>query len=70
MIQVDSDWVDYEGLPEGDVNTDGNTDNKDVEALAKYIMGKLPDADKWFYDVDGNGKVNAADLVRVINITK
>ena len=62
------DWVDYDGLPDGDVNTDGSVDNKDVEDLSDFIMGRLPEADKWFFDADGNGEVNAADIVYVINI--
>jgi hypothetical protein len=31
-------------------------------------MGRLPDADKWFFDANGDGEVNAADIVYVINI--
>ena len=58
----------YEGLPDGDVNTDGSVDNKDVEDLSDFIMGRLPDADKWFFDANGDGEVNAADIVYVINI--
>ena len=59
---------DYEGLPDGDVNTDGSVDNKDVEDLSDFIMGRLPEADKWFFDANGDGEVNAADIVYVINI--
>ena len=58
----------YEGLPDGDVNTDGSVDNKDVKDLSDFIMGRLPDADKWFFDANGDGEVNAADIVYVINI--
>ena len=58
----------YEGLPDGDVNTDGSVDNKDVEDLSDFIMGRLPEADKWFFDANGDGEVNAADIVYVINI--
>ena len=58
----------YEGLPDGDVNADGSVDNKDVEDLSDFIMGRLPDADKWFFDANGDGEVNAADIVYVINI--
>ncbi len=58
----------YEGLPDGDVNADGIVDNRDVEDLSDFIMGRLPDADKWFFDANGDGEVNAADIVYVINI--
>ena len=63
-------WEDYEGLPDGDVNADGSVDKMDVEDLTDYLLGNLPEADKWFFDADGNGVVDVADIVYVINIIK
>ena len=58
-------------IVKGDVNLDGEANEEDVEALADYIVGKYPDC---FFvnlaDLNGDNKIDASDLVELIDIIK
>ena len=55
----------------GDVNSDGEIDEKDVIAIAKHIMGQTPAGfDMDAADVNGDKKINAADIVALITLIK
>lgn len=68
------DWlIQYEGSdPEkGDLNEDGVVDESDLLGLSKYIMGKDRDIiAQSKADINGDQKVNVADIVELINIIK
>ena len=55
----------------GDANDDGTVDEKDVKEVVDYIMGHPSEA---FYaetaDATGDGVINAADIVAILNIIK
>ena len=59
----------FKTSPIGDVNRDGKLDDQDVKAIADHIMGKTPQG---FYieaaDANQDTKVDAADIVTVINM--
>ena len=53
----------------GDVNSDGVLDEKDLKDLAAYIMGKTPEGfNKKEADLNGDDKVNAADIVKLVDL--
>ena len=55
----------------GDVNGNGIVDLNDVNAIVDYIMGTPPVGfNLTLADVNGDGTVNVADLVKVIQIVK
>lgn len=55
----------------GDVNDDGSVDEADVNVIASYIIGESSDYfDEKAADVDKSGKVNAADIVVLINLIR
>ena len=55
----------------GDVNGNGIVDLNDVNAIVNYIMGTPPVVfNLALADVNGDGTVNVADLVKVIQIVK
>lgn len=55
----------------GDVNGNGIVDLNDVNAIVDYIMGTPPVVfNMTLADVNGDGTVNVADLVKVIQIVK
>lgn len=55
----------------GDVNGNGIVDLNDVNAIVDYIMGTPPVVfNLTLADVNGDGTVNGADLVKVIQIVK
>ena len=55
----------------GDVNDNGIVDLNDVNAIVDYIMGAPPVVfNLTLADVNGDGTVNVADLVKVIQIVK
>jgi hypothetical protein len=52
----------------GDINSDGRINGFDVGLARKGVLGKLTgDTEKLAADVDGNGKIEAADLVQICN---
>lgn len=59
----------FPSCTKGDVNLDGVINNDDLTALAAHIIGKDSD-DIYGYDVDGNGVVNAVDIVELIKIIR
>lgn len=55
----------------GDANGNGVIDWNDVKAIVDYIMGTPPEGfDMTLANVNGDGVVNVADLVKVIQIVK
>ena len=52
----------------GDVNNDGHVNYTDVDMISDIIMGKLPYSDA--ADINKDGKVDASDIVEVINVLK
>lgn len=55
----------------GDVDDDGVIDEDDIKIVVQCIMGKQEDGvDLKKADVNGDKKVNAADVVEVVNIIK
>lgn len=68
------DWlIQYEGSdPEkGDLNEDGVVDESDLWGLSKYIRGKDREIiAQSKADINGDQKVNVADIVELINIIK
>ena len=64
------DWlIQYEGseAEKGDLNEDGVVDDIDIWGLRKYIWGDLY-LDSQRADVNGDKKVNVADIVEIIKI--
>ena len=52
----------------GDINQDEVINEIDVEVLAKTLVLKAPaGTEKEYGDVDGDGRLTIADLVRLIN---
>lgn len=51
----------------GDVNEDNNVDETDLQLVVDYIMNPSEDFNKAAADMDGDGDVNAADVVLIIN---
>ena len=47
----------------GDVNDDGESNNKDVFELFKYASNDVTADDETLYDFDGNGEINNKDVV-------
>lgn len=53
----------------GDVNSDGEIDEKDIIAIVNHIMGQTPDGfDEEAANVNGDNEINAADIVALINL--
>lgn len=53
----------------GDVNNDGYLNEKDVNDLVDYTMGKTPVGfNKKAADLNGDKEVNVADIVKLVNI--
>lgn len=65
---IDSSIADFLS---NDVNEDGKVDKDDLQAIVDYIMGKASKGFIWQNaDVTGDDKVNAADVVKVVDIIK
>ena len=67
------DWnIQYDGSePEkGDLNEDGVVDDSDIWGLKKYILGDTYLIDSQKADVNGDNKVNVADIVEIVKIIK
>ena len=47
----------------GDINGDGESNNKDVVTLFRYVSGGTKDEDESPYDFNGDGEVNNKDVV-------
>ena len=64
IVEMDSDIL-------GDANNDGKVDVDDIDAIIRYIM---EGDDEGFNfknaDVNGDEKINAADIVEVVKIIK
>ena len=55
----------------GDANNDGVVDSKDTDAIVRYVMaGDIKGFNFKNADVNGDNKINAADIVEVMNIIK
>ena len=55
----------------GDAFEDGTVDMKDIAAIVDYLMGKNPgNFNKANADANGDGDINAADIVEIVNIYK
>ncbi len=53
----------------GDLNLDGKTNKDDLNALVSHIMGETPeDFHVELADLNGDEKINAADVVKLIDI--
>ena len=58
-------------LLHGDAISDGEVDDKDAKAVADFIMGNIPDEfDEDAADFNGDGYINVADIVAIINYLK
>lgn len=54
----------------GDADGNGTVDAKDITAVADYLLGKNPDNfNKKNADANNDGKVNAADIVVIVNMS-
>jgi hypothetical protein len=54
----------------GDVNDDGDCDERDLKAIVSHIMGETPDGDdfnEYAADVNCDGEVNVDDVVLFVN---
>ena len=53
----------------GDTNGDGEVDEKDVSAIASYILGKAPEGfNLKAADLNGDEVVNVADIVELVDM--
>ncbi len=61
--------VEMESKKPGDANNDTNVDSKDIDATIDYIMeGKTKDFIFKNADVKVDNKINAADIVKIVNL--
>ena len=66
-----NEFVNIKEILDGDVNLDGKADKTDLNLLVDYIMGKNPvDFYESFADLNGDKKVNAADVVILVKHIK
>lgn len=55
----------------GDVNGDGDVDQKDIDAIVSYLYGHINDNfDEDAADVNGDQKVNVANIVEIVKMKK
>lgn len=55
----------------GDVNGDGDVDQKDIDAIVSYLYGDITDDfDEEAADVNGDKVVNVADIVEIVKMKK
>lgn len=63
------DFINIREILDGDVNSDGEVNEADVEAVVSYIMGNTPEVfNLEKADLNGDGKVNVADVTALINL--
>lgn len=61
----------YSRVQRGDANNDGNVNEKDISAIANYIItGSTKGFNFDNADLNYDGKVNAADIVKLVNQLK
>ena len=66
VMKHDDKWHYYAGL--GDTNCDGDIDETDFDNIVKTVMGQKPDdVDERDCDMNSDQKVNAADIVEILN---
>ena len=71
IMNADQTKVITETDMDGDANNDNEVDNKDVDVVIRYIMyGDIKGFNFKNADVNGDNKINAADIVEVVNIIK
>jgi hypothetical protein len=67
-------WKDFKEIVEvkfGDADDDGEVSQDDVELVKEYILaGKAEGLNFLNADTNGNKQLNAADIVKMINIIK
>ena len=64
--EKNGDWYGYAGL--GDTNCDDDIDETDFDNIVKTVMGQKPDdVDERDCDMNSDQKVNAADIVEILN---
>ena len=63
--KVDIDWSQL-----GDANDDWFINEEDIEEVSDHIMGKPSDRFCSSGDANGDGKIDAADIVTIANILK
>ena len=65
-------WKNFNNIRElnlGDVNLDLEVNKTDLNALVAYILGEAPENfNKAYADLNGDDKVNAADVVKLVTI--
>jgi hypothetical protein len=65
-------WSKFQNIKElvlGDVNLDFEVNKTDLNALVAYIMGETPEnINEAYADLNGDDKVNAADVVTLVNL--
>ena len=55
----------------GDVNGDGDVDQKDIDAIVSYLYGDITDDfDEEAADVNGDKTINVADIVEIVKMKK
>ena len=54
------------GVLPGDINGDGNVNNKDLTRLLKYLAGESVSVNELLLDTNGDGRVNNKDLTRLL----
>lgn len=57
--------VEYGGYEPGDINGDGETDNKDLTRLFQYLSDWGVEVNELALDVNGDGSVDNKDLTRL-----
>lgn len=64
-------WKEFQTIkefPDPDVNQDGTVDVVDVVDVARFVVGTPSESfDKFLTDLNGNGEVNVADAVVLVN---
>ena len=71
IMNADQTKVFTETDKDGDANNDNEVDDKDIEAVVRYIMyGDINGFNIKNADVNGDNKINAKDIVTLVNMIK